>query len=166
MSFSRSARLLSTPLKSYASKNPYILNVYASRNNTILTLSTPTPSSTTTTITPVSWTSAGSSGYKGASRGTYDAGVETTLKMFKKISDLINPPILAGGVKVKEGRGVPSDLEIIWNGFGQGREAVFRTLMSGEGDSVRGIVSRVSDAVSFLKFHFYNSIKRSLRFMS
>lgn len=137
----------SSPLRS----QPYKLSVYSTRNNTILTLSTSPlgPSSTPQDPhVPIAWVSAGSAGYKGASRGTYDAAVEVSLKMFGKIKDLIEPPVLQGGVKQKSKGPKPTELELVWKGFGQGRDAVFRTLMGAEGDNVRSLVRRVTDAVS------------------
>ncbi|GAA5953990.1 hypothetical protein JCM3765_000716 [Sporobolomyces pararoseus] len=135
----------SSPLRS----QPYKLSVYSTRNNTILTLSTSPlgPSSTPQDPhVPIAWVSAGSAGYKGASRGTYDAAVEVSLKMFGKIKDLIEPPILQGGLKQKSKGPKPTELELVWKGFGQGRDAVFRTLMGAEGDVVRSLVKRVTDA--------------------
>lgn len=131
---------------------PYKLHVYSTRNNTILTLST-SPSGAQQPAAgdphvPVAWVSAGSAGYKGAARGTYDAAVEVSLKMFKKIHDLVEPPVLSGGKKLKAAGPPPTELEIVWKGFGQGRDAVFRTLMSADGDNVRHLVRRVTDAVS------------------
>jgi small subunit ribosomal protein S11 len=141
--------------------HPYKLSVFTSRNNTILTLSTAPrapdaiTSSTVNIATvklplqvPVSWVSAGSAGYKGAARGTYDAGVEVSIRMFKKIQEMINPPVGVGGQRRKTGLPAPTELEVVWKGFGQGRDAVFRTLMGGEGDAVRHLVKRVTDAVS------------------
>ncbi|BGP46174.1 hypothetical protein JCM10450v2_002014 [Rhodotorula kratochvilovae] len=127
---------------------PYKLHVYSTRNNTILTLTTspsadPSPSDPQL---PVAWVSAGNAGYKGAARGTYDAAVEVTLRMFKKIQDLVEPPVLAGGQRSKAAGPPPTELEIVWKGFGQGRDAVFRTLMGAEGDDVRRLVKRVTDA--------------------
>lgn len=134
-------------------RTPYTLNVYSTRNNTILTLSTsgtlgyrsedPVPSPGV-----VAWVSAGSAGYKGAARGTYDAAVEVSLRMFKKIADLVDPPVGSGGIRKKVTVPPPTELEVVWNGFGQGRDAVFRSLMGGEGDAVRPLVKRVTDAVS------------------
>ncbi|KWU46539.1 translational machinery component, partial [Rhodotorula sp. JG-1b] len=129
---------------------PYKLHVYSTRNNTILTLST-SPSGAQQPAAgdphvPVAWVSAGSAGYKGAARGTYDAAVEVSLKMFKKIQDLVEPPVLSGGKKLKAAGPPPTELEIVWKGFGQGRDAVFRTLMSADGDNVRHLVRRVTDA--------------------
>ncbi|ORY61923.1 hypothetical protein BCR35DRAFT_283397 [Leucosporidium creatinivorum] len=131
--------------------NFYRLSVFASRNNTILTLTT-TPGATSAELSPedphhaVAWVSGGSAGYKGASRGTYDAAVEVSLRMFKKITDLVNPPIGSGGQRKKVIWAAPTDLEVVWKGFGQGRDAVYRTLMGGEGDGVRQLVRRVTDA--------------------
>lgn len=156
--------------------NFYKLHVFSTRNNTILTLTT-TPgssssassqdrSSSSSSSSPsdphhaVAWVSAGSAGYKGASRGTYDAAVEVSLKMFKKIQELKTPTVGPGGLKKKVIWPPPTDLEVVWKGFGQGRDAVFRTLMSGEGDGVRGLVKQVTDAVSVLGG--FKSDRRSL----
>ncbi|GAA5911748.1 hypothetical protein JCM8208_005587 [Rhodotorula glutinis] len=135
---------------------PYKLHVYSTRNNTILTLSTSPAAASSSAYSsssegagphhPVAWVSAGNAGYKGAARGTYDAAVEVTLRMFRKIQDLVEPPVLAGGQRVKAAGPPPTELEVVWKGFGQGRDAVFRTLMGAEGDNVRGLVRRVTDA--------------------
>ncbi|GJN88436.1 hypothetical protein Rhopal_001402-T1 [Rhodotorula paludigena] len=139
---------------SHRMHQPYTLHVYSTRNNTILTLSTSPAASASSSSSsssadphhPVAWVSSGSAGYKGAARGTYDAAVEVTLRMFKKIQDLVQPPVLAGGQRVKAAGPPPTELEVVWKGFGQGRDAVFRTLMGAEGDRVRGLVKRVTDA--------------------
>ncbi|KAI5479567.1 37S ribosomal protein [Pseudohyphozyma bogoriensis] len=131
---------------------PYKLHVFSSRNNTILTLSTAgtlnrhSDADTLPAHGNVAWVSAGSAGYKGASRGTYDAGVEVALKMFQKVLDLKDPPVGSGGQKKKAVFPAPTEIEMIWNGFGQGREAVFRTLMGGEQEVMRSLVTRVTDA--------------------
>ncbi|GAA5929374.1 hypothetical protein JCM3775_002324 [Rhodotorula graminis] len=136
---------------------PYKLHVYSTRNNTILTLSTSPASAPSSSYSssgsegagphhPIAWVSAGNAGYKGAARGTYDAAVEVALRMFRKIQDLVEPPVLAGGQRVKAAGPPPTELEVVWKGFGQGRDAVFRTLMGAEGDNVRGLVRRVTDA--------------------
>ena len=150
-----SAMSILPPTRSYRAipRIAYQLHVFSSRNNTILTLTTTGTSAqgiVSNTSSPVAWVSAGSAGYKGAARGTFDAAVEVSLRMFKKVADLVNPPILSGGQKLKTTFPRPDELEIIWKGFGQGRDAVFRTLMSGEGDAIKGLVNRVTDAVSNL----------------
>lgn len=130
-----------------AQGHPYKLHVFSSRNNTILTLSTST-ADPAEAQRAVSWVSAGSAGYKGASRGTYDAAVEVALRMFKKIEEMVTPVVGSGGQRKKMGWAKPGELEVVWKGFGQGRDAVFRTLMGGEGDAVRPLVKTVTDAVS------------------
>ncbi|KAL8292986.1 hypothetical protein RQP46_000680 [Phenoliferia psychrophenolica] len=135
--------------------NPYKLHVFSTRNNTILTL-THTPGFTSPTSiadqassaphNPVAWVSGGSAGYKGAARGTYDAAVEVSLRMIKKVEELVDPPIGSGGQKRKVKSPAPTELEVIWKGFGQGRDAVFRSLMGGEGEKIRHLVKRVTDA--------------------
>ncbi|GAA5846496.1 hypothetical protein JCM3766R1_002509 [Sporobolomyces carnicolor] len=147
----------SSPLR----QQPYKLSVYSTRNNTILTLSTSLAAATATAgggsslgaggssstpHVPIAWVSAGSAGYKGAARGTYDAAVEVSLRMFNKIRDLIEPPVLQGGQRQKAKGPKPTEIEVVWKGFGQGRDAVFRTLMGAEGDQVRSMVKRVTDA--------------------
>ncbi|GAA5866047.1 hypothetical protein JCM8547_002927 [Rhodosporidiobolus lusitaniae] len=129
---------------------PYKLHVYATRNNTILTLSTspsgghdPAPGEP---HHPIAWVSAGAAGYKGAARGTYDAAVEVSLKMFTKIKNLVEPPVLSGGQRMKAAGPPPTELEVVFKGFGKGRDAVFRTLMTAEGDAVRALVRRLTDA--------------------
>ncbi|GAA5941809.1 mitochondrial 37S ribosomal protein uS11m MRPS18 [Sporobolomyces koalae] len=139
----------SSPRSSGFRSHPYKLSVLSTRNNTILTLSTSPAGANATSQdphVPIAWVSAGSAGYKGAARGTYDAAVEVSLKMFQKIKDLIEPPVLSGGVKQKAKGPKPTELEVVWKGFGQGRDAVFRSLMGAEGDEVRSLVKRVTDA--------------------
>lgn len=142
-------------LRSY---NPYKLHVHATRNNTILTLSAvrqPSHPAYARSRGPepdehevaVGWVSSGSAGFKGAQRATYDAGVEVTLQMVKRIREMINPPVLAGGRRAKVMGPPPTEIELVFKGFGQGREAVFRTLMTGDADIVRSLVRRVTDAV-------------------
>ncbi|GAA5837535.1 hypothetical protein JCM5353_007964 [Sporobolomyces roseus] len=140
----------SRPRSSVIRPQPYKLSILSTRNNTILTLSTSPLGSDATpqdAHVPIAWVSAGSAGYKGAARGTYDAAVEVSLKMFGKIKELLNgPEVLAGGVKRKSKGPKPTELEVVWKGFGQGRDAVFRSLMGAEGDEVRSLVRRVTDA--------------------
>ena len=46
---------------------------------------------------------------------------------------------------VKERVGGDMKLEVLFNGFGQGRDAMYRALMSDEGAAVRQLVSRLTD---------------------
>lgn len=140
------------------SYDPYKLHVFSSRNNTILTLSAVRRSTHPALArsrgpeqdeheVAVGWVSGGSAGFKGAQRSTYDAGVEVTLQMVKRIREMINPPVLAGGRRPKTMGPAPTEIELVFKGFGAGREAVFRTLMTGDADVVRSLIRRVTDAV-------------------
>lgn len=37
-------------------------------------------------------------------------------------------------------------MHVVWNGFGQGRDAVYRAFLSSEGESARAMVHTMSDA--------------------
>jgi len=104
----------------------YHLHVSSSRNNTILTF-------TDAIGNPRAWISSGSCGFKKVQRSGYEAGYQCAVKMFAKIAEekMRNP----GGMK----------LEILFKGFGFGREALYRALMTTEGEKIRGSVSRVTD---------------------
>jgi small subunit ribosomal protein S11 len=104
----------------------YHLHVSSSRNNTILTF-------TDAIGNPRAWVSSGSCGFKKVQRSGYEAGYQCAVKMFEKIVEerKRNPGIMK--------------LEILFKGFGFGREALYRALMTTEGEDVRGLVDRVTD---------------------
>jgi len=65
-------------------------------------------------------------------RSTYEAGYQCAVRVFKRIEEEIVS--------------VPSmKLEVIFKGFGQGREAVFRALVASEGEKIRDHVNRMKD---------------------
>lgn len=103
----------------------HYLHVHASRNNTIATF-------TTQEGNPVAWWSGGSCGFKKSNRSSYEAGYQCTVRAFEKILDYRNDV------------GVFS-LEIIFKGFGQGREAMQKALLASEGEKIRPFVVRLTD---------------------
>ncbi|PWN47368.1 translational machinery component [Violaceomyces palustris] len=105
--------------------NTHRLHVQTSRNNTILTLTNPEGE-------PLASASGGSAGFKKAARSGYEAGYRAAFNMFQKI----------GENRVKWGIG---NLEMLWNGFGQGREAVYRALLANEGEETRSMIRRMTD---------------------
>lgn len=140
----------------------YELHVRTTRNNTILTLCTNlgvhSPSAANVTrksggadedleaqvplFQPVAWVSAGSAGFKGANRSTYDAGVQCALLMLRRLTSINASNGQDRRLKLPKG-GIPpavGQLDVFFSGFGQGREAVFRTIMSGEGDDIRCVL--------------------------
>lgn len=107
------------------SNAPHRMHVKSSRNNTIVTLTTPTGE-------PLANASGGSVGFKKAGRSGYEAGYRSALRIFQRISE--NQP-----------RWRINAIEVLWNGFGQGREAVFRAMMASEGEQVRNMVKVMTD---------------------
>jgi len=81
----------------------------------------------------VSWVTGGSCGFKHSRRGEYEAGYQCAVKMFKKIEQTL---------LVAE---KPFQLELIYKGFGQGRQALDSALQTSEGENIRPILSRLTD---------------------
>ncbi|EPQ30554.1 uncharacterized protein PFL1_02079 [Pseudozyma flocculosa PF-1] len=109
----------------YADTPAHKLHVRTSRNNTILTLTNPEGE-------PLASSSGGSVGFKKAARSGYEAGYRAAFNMFAKIGEKRD----AWGIL---------NLEVFWNGFGQGREAVYRALLAGEGQATRQLVLKMTD---------------------
>jgi small subunit ribosomal protein S11 len=77
------------------------------------------------------WT-GGTCGFKGVNRSGYEAGYQCAVRAFARVKDLA--------------REVPgARFEFLFCGFGQGREAVIKALMTSEGEDVRPFVNRVTD---------------------
>lgn len=104
------------------------LHIQSTRNNIILTL-------TTMSGNIICSSSGGAAGFKKAARGEYEAGYRAALAMFKKIEDS----------RIRWGVG---GLELVWKGFGKGREAAFRALLTQEGQATRSLVTSMRDATA------------------
>ncbi len=83
-----------------------------------------------------SWT-GGSCGFKGVNRSGYEAGYQCAVRAFARIKQLARESAEMGGGGAR--------FEVLFKGFGQGREAVYKALMTSEGDDVRPFVTRVTD---------------------
>lgn len=101
------------------------LNVHSTRNNTIATF-------TNQEGHPIAWWSGGSCGFKKVNRASYEAGYQCTVRAFEKIIDY----------RKEVG---PFTLEIVFKGFGQGRDAMQKALLASEGEKIRPFVSRLTD---------------------
>lgn len=76
--------------------------------------------------------SGGSVGFKGSKKGDYEAGYQCVVRAFKRLEDLqVKIPTLK--------------VEILFKGFGDGRDAVYNALMTSEGEMVRPMVNRLTD---------------------
>ncbi|WFD36137.1 hypothetical protein MCUN1_003012 [Malassezia cuniculi] len=113
------------PIQRVAHDKPHRMHIRSTRNNTIITFTTPLGE-------PLANASGGTVGFKKAGRSGYEAGYRAALSVFQRITEN------------RRKWGVDS-IEMLWNGFGQGREAVFRALMANEGEQVRGLVHVMTD---------------------
>ncbi|CUA71388.1 hypothetical protein RSOLAG22IIIB_04603 [Rhizoctonia solani] len=110
----------------------YHLYVKSTNNNTLITLTDPHGNA-------LKGGSAygGTVGFKGVAKSGYEAGYQCALRIFSRISELkktVNPAL--GDLKI----------ELHLNGmFGQGREAIYRALMTQEGEHVRNLINKVTD---------------------
>jgi ribosomal protein S11 len=98
--------LLKSTIRKETPKVLHMLHVTSSRNNTILTFTTPTGDC-------IAWSSAGTVGLKKAKRGNADAAVQACISLVEKVKA---KNVAMDGVHLK------------LRGFGPGREQIFRTI--------------------------------------
>lgn len=120
-------------LESQLLKNPYTdrapvhhLHIYAHKHNTLMTL-------TRSNGNPLLSISCGQLGFRKAGRSGYDPAYQLASHVFGKIQE----------------KGFLMDikrLELVFRGFGPGREAVTKVLLGNEGRNIRGLVCRVTDS--------------------
>lgn len=122
-------RPILTPEISYT----YHIYVKATRNNTVMTLAGPNAKKEDK-WGPLLSTSGGRVGFKNVQRSGYEAGYQCAIQVFQKVAQ-----------ERERLSAAPMRIFLFFNGFGQGREAVFRALMANEGAEVRGMVARVTD---------------------
>jgi small subunit ribosomal protein S11 len=117
----------------------YNINVSCTPNNTHIVMS---DTSTGRPIKSGSW-SAGSCGFKGVNRSGYEAGYQCAVRAFARVKQLARESMAEmGGGAVGVGG---ARFEVLFKGFGRGREAVNKALMTSEGDAVRPFITRVTD---------------------
>ncbi|KAK0556268.1 hypothetical protein OC844_005887 [Tilletia horrida] len=127
------------------------LHIQTTRNNTILTFTKPTGET-------LASASGGTAGFKKSQRSGYEAGYRAAFQIFGHIAayrrtlgfgvGASKDSAIArrlGGLVTAHTPGDDLSIETVWSGFGQGREAVFRALMTNEGQDVRNLVKRVTD---------------------
>ncbi|KAJ7276161.1 hypothetical protein B0H12DRAFT_1083864 [Mycena haematopus] len=86
----------------------------------------------------VAWFSGGSTGFKKRNRSSYEAGYQCAVQMFEKIE-----ATAAAEEKAHPEKRVTIDL--FCKGFGQGRDALFKALMTAQGDGVRTRINSLTD---------------------
>ncbi|KAF4534353.1 putative 37s ribosomal protein s11 protein [Lasiodiplodia theobromae] len=110
---------------------PHHLHIVSSKHNTHLTLTRPDRN-------PIISIAAGNIGFRKAGRGSYDAAYQLAAFLLSNIQDR--------GLLMEIKR-----LELVFRGFGEGREAVRKAIMGSEGMNIRNRIVRVTDATR-LKF--------------
>ncbi|KAI0303188.1 hypothetical protein BC826DRAFT_983867 [Russula brevipes] len=119
-------------LSQYVQTLHYRIHVTCTPNNTHIVISDPEGRP----LKLARWT-GGSCGFKGVGRSGYEAGYQCAMRAFARVKELASQ---GGGGAVPAAR-----FEVLFSGFGQGRDAVFKALMTSEGDEVRPFVMRVTD---------------------
>ncbi|KAH6615241.1 mitochondrial ribosomal protein-like protein subunit S18 [Boeremia exigua] len=107
------------------------LTIYSTKHNTHLTFAKPNRDALISV-------SCGNIGFRKAGRGTYDAGYQLAAFVMSRIRDKGLLPQI-------------QKLELIYRGFGPGREAVTKAILGSEGKQIRPLIVRLSDSTR-LKF--------------
>ncbi|ETW84279.1 hypothetical protein HETIRDRAFT_444154 [Heterobasidion irregulare TC 32-1] len=116
-----------TSIAAKLSDPQFQLHVKCTHNNTIITLTSPENRPVQRGI----W-SGGLCGFKGVNRSGYEAAYQCAVRAFKRTEELmLENPVMK--------------LELCMKGFGQGRDAVSKALMTSEGEKVRKVVNRITD---------------------
>ncbi|KOS21742.1 putative 37S ribosomal protein S18 [Escovopsis weberi] len=105
---------------------PFHFHVYSHKHNTHIICSRPNRE-------PIISMSCGNIGFRKSRRGTFDSAYSLTKYVLERL--------VHTGWPMKISR-----LELVLSGFGQGREAVLKVLMSPEGKMLREKIVRVADA--------------------
>ncbi|KAL1653466.1 hypothetical protein SLS61_003976 [Didymella pomorum] len=118
-------------VKEWEDDTKHKLNIYATKHNTHITLADPKRDALISV-------SCGNIGFRKAGRGSYDAGYQLAAFVMSRIKDKGLLP------QIKE-------LELIYRGFGAGREAVTKAILGAEGKQIRPLIVKLSDSTR-LKF--------------
>ncbi|OJJ49635.1 hypothetical protein ASPZODRAFT_128129 [Penicilliopsis zonata CBS 506.65] len=129
MAESLEAEMLKNP---YADRvPPHRLHVYSHKHNTVVSLNKPTSET-------IMCMSCGHLGFRKGKRAGYDPAYQLTVHVFNQIQE----------------RGLIPEiqrLEVVYRGFGPGRDAFTKVLLGSEGRNIRPMVCQVADATR-LKF--------------
>jgi small subunit ribosomal protein S11 len=118
-------------IREWEEDDKHKLHIYATKHNTHITLSKPNRDALISV-------SCGNIGFRKAGRGTYDAAYQLAAFVMSRIQDKGLLP------QIKK-------LELVYRGFGQGREAVTKAILGSEGKRIRGLIVKLSDSTR-LKF--------------
>ncbi|QUC15916.1 uncharacterized protein UV8b_00157 [Ustilaginoidea virens] len=114
------------PTRREDDKEPYHFHVYSHKHNTHITCTKPNRE-------PIISMSCGNIGYRKARRGTFDSAYSLTKYVLERLIHTNWPREI-------------NRLELVLRGFGPGREAAVKVLMSPEGKIFRDKIVRVADS--------------------
>ena len=118
-------------IKDWDEDDKHKLNIYATKHNTHITLAKPNRDSLISV-------SCGNIGFRKAGRGSYDAAYQLAAFVMNRIKDKGLMP------QIKK-------IELVYRGFGAGREAVTKAILGAEGKRIRPLIVKLSDSTR-LKF--------------
>jgi len=125
-------------LSQQAAVQNYTIHVSCTPNNTHIVMS----DSAGHPIKSGCW-SGGSCGFKGVNRSGYEAGYQCAVRAFARVKEIARESSAEmGGVGMGAGT---ARFEVLFKGFGRGREAVYKAFMTSGGDDVRPFITRVTD---------------------
>ncbi|KAJ4326121.1 hypothetical protein N0V94_000283 [Neodidymelliopsis sp. IMI 364377] len=128
---SQGSGLQNLAIKEWDEDDRHKLNIYATKHNTHITLAKPNRDSLISV-------SCGNIGFRKAGRGSYDAGYQLAAFVMSRIKDKGLLPQI-------------QKLELVYRGFGSGREAVTKAILGAEGKKIRPLIVKLSDSTR-LKF--------------
>jgi len=108
----------------------YQLSVHSSQNNSIFALTDPS-------LKVIFRTSPGMHGYRKFNRSTYEASHACATAVVRRLEEEKE--------RLREEGRDPPRISLMFNGFGQGREAMTTMLLSGDGRTVRNMVWMITD---------------------
>lgn len=118
-------------IKEWEEDDKHKLHIYATKHNTHITLSKPNRDALISV-------SCGNIGFRKAGRGTYDAAYQLAAFVMSRIQDKGLLPQI-------------QKVELVYRGFGPGREAVTKAILGSEGKKIRSLIVKLSDSTR-LKF--------------
>ncbi|KAH7414442.1 hypothetical protein DE146DRAFT_35524 [Phaeosphaeria sp. MPI-PUGE-AT-0046c] len=113
-------------IKEWEEDDKHKLHIYATKHNTHITLSKPNRDALISV-------SCGNIGFRKAGRGSYDAAYQLAAFVMNRIQDKGLLP------QIKK-------MELVYRGFGQGREAVTKAILGSEGKKIRTLIVKLSDS--------------------
>lgn len=113
-------------IKEWEEDDKHKLHIYSTKHNTHITLSKPNRDALISV-------SCGNIGFRKAGRGSYDAAYQLAAFVMSRIQDKGLLPQI-------------QKLELVYRGFGQGREAVTKAILGSEGKKIRSLIVKLSDS--------------------